>query len=177
MTCVSMSNAIAVLRRGLQYGIRLGRAVNLVCVPWLLLAIRIWLSQIVFAHRIMMMMMVVAGSGHVAPFTLDAAVQGVGPLLLASGLLTCPVALALLVETDWSLPGLNAGSTLPEAALLAWLLVSGPGAAVWVCNVSCHSCHGQHGSVDRPRDVDGRSAFGFAAAPVVRRVRRRPAVV
>lgn len=121
-----MDNTIVVLRRGLQHGIRLGRAVNLVCVPWLLLATRIWLSQIVFVQRVMMMM--AAGGGHVVPFALDAAVQSVAPLLLASGLLTRPVALALLVETDWNPSGLNAGSTLPKAALLAWLLVTGPGA-------------------------------------------------
>ena len=119
MTRVWMDNPIVALRRVFKHGIRLGGAVNLVCVPWLLLSTRIWLSQVVFVHRIMMMM--AAGGGHVAPFALDAAIQGVGPLLLASGLLTRPVALALLVGTDWSPSGSNAGSPLPKAALLAWL--------------------------------------------------------
>jgi NADH:ubiquinone reductase (H+-translocating) len=106
---------------------RLGRALRTVCMPWLLLTARIWLSQVVFVHRIMMMM-TAAGGEHVASPALEAIVQGVGPLFLATGLLTRPIALALLVRTVWGpYAGLEAEMTGPKAALLVWLIVVGPG--------------------------------------------------
>jgi NADH dehydrogenase len=114
-----------VLRDILRRSSNLGETARAVCMPWLLLATRIWLSQVVFVHRIMMM---AAGGTHVAPPALEAAVHGVGPLLLAAGVLTRPIALALLVETALGSESvLDAGLTGPKAALLAWLVVMGPG--------------------------------------------------
>ena len=110
-------------RNSLRRAISLGGALRVVCMPWLLLAVRIWLSQVIFVHRVMMM----AGP-HTSPSVGEVIVQAVGPLLLATGLLTRPVALALLLEAVWG-PNtmLDAGLTGPKAALLAWLVVIGPG--------------------------------------------------
>jgi len=114
------------LRALLRPAVRLSRAARVVCMPWLLLAARIWLSQAIFVHRIMMMM--VPGDPPAAPPALETVVQSVTPLLLATGLLTRPVALALLVETFWGpYAGLEASTTVPKAALVAWLVVMGPG--------------------------------------------------
>ena len=121
-----MDSTILVLRRVLRHGSRVAHAAGLICTPWLLLSTRVWLSQVVFVHRIMMMM--APEADHATPFALEAAVQGIGPLLLAAGLLTRPIALALLIETVWNPLGWDASPTWPRAALLAWLLVTGPGA-------------------------------------------------
>jgi len=105
----------------------MGAATRTLCMPWLLLATRIWLGQVVWVHRIMIMML--AGGGQATPPGLDALLPGVLPLLLAAGLLTRPVALALLAETVWSpYAGSHADTIGPMAALLAWLVVIGPGA-------------------------------------------------
>src|ERR1700691_1434076 len=91
-----MDDTVRLLRRVIAQGNRLGRATDLIFSPWLLLATRVWLSQVVFVHRIMMM--VAAGGGPPPPFALEAVIQGVAPLLLATGLLTRPVAATLLAE-------------------------------------------------------------------------------
>jgi hypothetical protein len=123
-----MDDAVRLLRRVIEKGNRPGRAIDLIFTPWLLLATRVWLSQVVFVHRIMMMMVVGGpGSGHAAPFALVAAVEGIGPLLLATGVLTRPVVATLLAEAVLNPSGAEA-ATWPKAALLAWLLIAGPGA-------------------------------------------------
>jgi NADH:ubiquinone reductase (H+-translocating) len=93
-----MDEAIPLLRRVIEKGNRPGRAIDLIFKPWLLLATRVWLSQVAFVHRIMIMMAAAPGSGHAALFALVAAVEGIGPLLLAIGVLTRPVAVTLLAE-------------------------------------------------------------------------------
>ncbi|MEJ1976145.1 MAG: FAD-dependent oxidoreductase [Acetobacteraceae bacterium] len=96
-------------------------------MPWLLLGIRIWLGQIVLVQQIMTMMMQ-SGPGA-TPSGVGTALQGVGSLLLMAGLLTRPVALALLLEAGWMLSaGSGADPAGPKLALLAWLAVMGPGA-------------------------------------------------
>ena len=119
-----MDDTVRLLRRVIAQGNRLGRATDLIFSPWLLLTTRVWLSQVVFVHRIMMM--VAAGAGHALPFALEAVIHGVAPLLLATGLLTRPVAATLLAEAVL-IPQGSGAATWPKALLLAWLLVSGPG--------------------------------------------------
>lgn len=110
----------------------LSTATRTMCTPWLLLIARIWFGQVVFVHRIMAM----AASGHTSasvgglhvPSGLDAALQAILPLMLSVGLLTRPIALALLLETVWGGYGaLTVGAIGAKATLLAWLIVSGPG--------------------------------------------------
>src|ERR1700712_4617819 len=60
----------------------------------LLVVARIWLSQAIFVHHIMMMMR--AAEFSEAPPVGATLIQSVTPLLLASGLATRPVALLLL---------------------------------------------------------------------------------
>jgi hypothetical protein len=68
---------------------------GLIVRPGLLLVARIWLSQAIFVHQIMMMM---HGTGFSeAPPVEAMLIRSVTPLLLASGLATRPVALLLLV--------------------------------------------------------------------------------
>ena len=89
----------------------------------ILLAARVWLSQDVFLHQVMMMMR--AEGFAAAPSVGAALIRAVAPALLAVGLATRPVALLLLlgVGLDRSEPDL-AG---PQAILLAWLLIGGAG--------------------------------------------------
>ena len=89
----------------------------------LLLVARIWLSQAVFVHQIMAMMRATRFSE--APSVGSTLIQGVAPLLLASGLATRPVALLLLfgVGRDVS----EAHLAGPHALLLVWLLIGGAG--------------------------------------------------
>jgi NADH dehydrogenase/putative oxidoreductase len=89
----------------------------------LLLVARIWLSQAIFVHQIMMMMRA-TGFSSVPPVGATL-IQSVTPLLLASGLATRPVALLLLfgVGRDVS----EAHLAGPQAVLLLWLLIGGAG--------------------------------------------------
>ena len=61
----------------------------------LLLAARIWLSQAIFVHQIMMMMR--AEGFSEAPPVADTLIHSLAPLLLATGLATRPVGLLLLL--------------------------------------------------------------------------------
>jgi NADH:ubiquinone reductase (H+-translocating) len=116
-----------ITRSVLRRGVSLGRAVRAVSMPWLLLSARIWLGQVVFVHRIMMM--VAEGGGHAAPPALETTVEGVVPLLLAAGLVTRPLAAAVLVETVLRADApFDAAASAPKIALLTWLIVLGPGA-------------------------------------------------
>ncbi|MGH8781695.1 FAD-dependent oxidoreductase [Paraburkholderia sp.] len=103
------------------------------CVPLLLFLARLWFGQVVLVHRVMEM----ATDGNAAhatailrvPSAVEAATQGVLPLLLSVGLFTRPVAVILVMSmaVDASSP-LAAGAIGARLALLAWVVVNGPGA-------------------------------------------------
>ena len=114
------------LRDGFASLTRLSGLVAGVVGPWVLLAARIWLGQVVFVHRIMAMMH--DGSLHAPVPALPALWQAAVLLLLAAGLLTRPVALALLVEAIVTAQDASAlALTGPRAAILVWLVVLGAG--------------------------------------------------
>ncbi|HEX9464214.1 MAG TPA: NAD(P)/FAD-dependent oxidoreductase [Alphaproteobacteria bacterium] len=115
------------------------RVVQGVSMPWLLLGTRLWLGQVVLIQQAMAMMLAShawqggAGGGGLATALplggLGDTLHVLGPLFLMTGLLTRPVALAMLIElTSQGLAEPSAQSAAPEIALLAWLLVVGPGA-------------------------------------------------
>jgi NADH dehydrogenase FAD-containing subunit len=89
---------------------------------FLLLAARVWLSQAIFVHQIMMMMR--AEGFAEAPSVRGTLIRSIAPLLLATGLATRPVALALVLGV-----GQDPGDHLagPQAILLIWLLIGGGG--------------------------------------------------
>ena len=90
---------------------------------FLLLAARIWLSQAIFVHQIMMMMR--AGGFAEAPSAGATLIRSIAPLLLATGLVTRPVALLLVLGVGQSLAGTHLAG--PQAVLLIWLLIGGAG--------------------------------------------------
>jgi NADH dehydrogenase FAD-containing subunit len=90
----------------------------------LLLATRIWLSQTVFVHGLMMMMMSAGGFTR-APSGWATLMQGIDPLLLAMGLATRPVALILLLGIG--VEGAGSDLTWPRVVLLIWLAARGAG--------------------------------------------------
>jgi NADH:ubiquinone reductase (H+-translocating) len=90
----------------------------------LLLAARIWLSQAIFVHQIMMMMVRTEGLVEVPPVGATL-IRSVAPLLLATGLATRPVALLLVLGVGQDLSGVHLAG--PQAILLIWLLVGGAG--------------------------------------------------
>ncbi|WP_428394246.1 NAD(P)/FAD-dependent oxidoreductase [Lichenicoccus sp.] len=89
----------------------------------LLLVARVWLSQAIFVHQLMTMMHA-RGFAETPPVGVTM-VQGVAPLLLATGLLTRPV--ALLLALGVGLDDAGAMLTKPRLLLLAWLAVGGSG--------------------------------------------------
>jgi NADH dehydrogenase FAD-containing subunit len=96
---------------------------GLIVRPGLLLVARIWLSQAIFVHQIMMMM---HGTGFSeAPPVEAMLIRSVTPLLLASGLATRPVALLLLVGAGQDASEAHLAG--PQALLLVWLLIGGAG--------------------------------------------------
>jgi NADH:ubiquinone reductase (H+-translocating) len=110
----------------------LGATTRTLCMPWLLLIARIWFGQVVLVHQIMTMgegsHAAVSFAGLQVPSGPDAAVRAVMPLLLSAGLLTRPIALVFLLETVWGDFGaMNSSALGTKVALLAWLVVSGPG--------------------------------------------------
>ena len=122
---------------------RAGQFLGGVVQPWAALAVRLWLAQAFLAPQVAAMMGLRLNQGlaaplgpgwwsglamHVAQSGFGAAVQALCPLLVAAGLLTRPAAMAMLIEAvlvplpPWS------GALRPFwIALLAWLVVSGPG--------------------------------------------------
>lgn len=88
-----------------------------------LLVARIWLSQAIFVHQIVMMMR--AAGFSQAPSVGAALIRSVAPLLLASGLATRPVALLLLLGVGQGVSGAPLAG--PQALLLVWLLIGGAG--------------------------------------------------
>jgi len=89
----------------------------------LLLAARIWLSQAVFVHQIIMMMR--AGGFSEAPPAGEMLIRSVAPILLASGLATRPVALILVLGAGEGLSGAPLAGA--QAVLLMWLVIGGAG--------------------------------------------------
>ncbi|MCP3716295.1 NAD(P)/FAD-dependent oxidoreductase [Paraburkholderia sp. CNPSo 3281] len=108
--------------------VRVAPKVRALCMPWLLLATRVWFGQVVLVHQIMAMAQGdqggLTGAGLHAPSSVEAALHGIVPLLLTAGLLTRPIALVLLVGGYGSIALGPGGATL---VLLAWLVVLGPG--------------------------------------------------
>jgi NADH dehydrogenase FAD-containing subunit len=90
---------------------------------FLLLAARIWLSQAIFVHQIMMMMR--AEGFAEAPSAGATLIRSIAPLLLATGLVTRPVALLVVLGVGQSLAGTHLAG--PQAVLLIWLLIGGAG--------------------------------------------------
>ncbi|HUN43041.1 MAG TPA: NAD(P)/FAD-dependent oxidoreductase [Acetobacteraceae bacterium] len=117
-----MENASAAL----EVITRLGRGaaiVGNVVQACLLLTARIWLSQATVVHQVMMMM-----RAHVSMEVLPVGatlLQSVAPLLLATGLLTRPVALCLGLGVG--LQGAAPHWNNPRTILLIWLLLQGAG--------------------------------------------------
>ena len=90
---------------------------------FLLLTARIWLSQAIFVHQIMIMMR--AEGFAEAPSAGATLIRSIAPLLLATGLATRPVALLLVLGVGQSLAGTHLAG--PQAVLLVWLLIGGAG--------------------------------------------------
>jgi NADH dehydrogenase FAD-containing subunit len=90
---------------------------------FLLLAARVWLSQAIFVHQIMMMMRA-AGFAE-APSAGATLIRSVAPVLLATGLATRPVALILVLGVGQSLDRPHLAG--PQTILLIWLLFGGAG--------------------------------------------------
>jgi NADH dehydrogenase/putative oxidoreductase len=90
---------------------------------FLLLAARVWLSQAIFVHQIMMMMR--AEGFAEAPSAGATLIRSIAPLLLATGLATRPVALILVLGVGQSLAGTHLAG--PQSILLIWLLIGGAG--------------------------------------------------
>jgi NADH:ubiquinone reductase (H+-translocating) len=132
-----MRDVTDTLRRAVRQAFRFGSAIRTVSNPWLLLACRLWLGQLTLIRAVMVMMAGIAppGSGAETGHDLSAILLGLeglfdaaGPLLLMAGLLTRPVASALVVQAVWSaLEGHTAAASMPALALLVWLIVNGPG--------------------------------------------------
>jgi NADH dehydrogenase FAD-containing subunit len=105
-----------------------GGTIQRLGTPWFLLATRIWIGQVIFVHQIMGM---VEGESqgvlHGAlpfPSSVDVTLHGAVPLLLSFGLLTRPLAIALLAGASTTVMGTAQGIVSP---LLIWLVVAGPG--------------------------------------------------
>jgi len=89
-----------------------------------LLAARIWLSQAVFVHQIMMMMMHAEGFTE-TPSAGATLIRAGAPLLLATGLMTRPVALILALGIGQDLAATHL--TSPRTILFIWLIMAGAG--------------------------------------------------
>jgi NADH dehydrogenase/putative oxidoreductase len=105
-----------------------GQRMRRLGMPCFLLTSRIWIGQVVFAHQFMAMvqqgMNAQPGGPLHVPDSLATALHAVAPLLIAAGLLTRPLAAALLISDltahSWFLDG-------AEPSILIWLVVAGAG--------------------------------------------------
>src|SRR3984885_5961503 len=101
--CASLLERVSA---GLEDWVAIGRSVAVagnVIHAVLILTARIWLSQAIFVHQIMMMMR--AEGFAEAPSAGAALIRSVAPLLLATGLASRPVALALVLGVGQRLAG------------------------------------------------------------------------
>jgi NADH dehydrogenase/putative oxidoreductase len=103
-------------------GRRWARPAGSVAQTVLLLAARVWLSQVIFIHQLMAMMH--AGGFAEVPSAGATLLRGVAPMLLVTGLLTRPVALLLAFGIGSDVGAMLTG---PELVLLAWLAIGGAG--------------------------------------------------
>ncbi|HXA54895.1 MAG TPA: hypothetical protein VNV37_08485, partial [Solirubrobacteraceae bacterium] len=121
--CASLLERVSA---GLEDWVAIGRSVAVagnVIHAVLILTARIWLSQAIFVHQIMMMML--AEGFAEAPSAGATLIRSVAPLLLATGLATRPVALFLVLGVGQRLAGEHLAG--PQAILLIWLLIGGAG--------------------------------------------------
>jgi uncharacterized membrane protein YphA (DoxX/SURF4 family) len=116
------------LRNLLRVLTGVGQSMRRLGMPCFLLASRLWIGQVVFAHQFMAMMQQgtngqPGGPLHV-PDSITTALHAVAPLLIAAGLLTRPVAVIVLLGSlaarTWFLDG-------AESSILLWLVVAGAG--------------------------------------------------
>ena len=114
------TRAVLAAVSGLGRSVTIGGNVAFAC---LLLVARIWLSQAIFVHQVMMIML--APGALEAPQIETMLIRSVVPLLLATGLLTRPVALFLALSGGFENVGVQL--TGPRALLLIWLLAQGAG--------------------------------------------------
>jgi NADH:ubiquinone reductase (H+-translocating) len=121
---LGVEHASAVVEAGTAVG-RWATVAGGVAEAALLLAARIWLSQTIFVHQIIMMMMMRADGFSAAPPVEATLIQSIAPLLLAAGLVTRPVALLLLLGLGQDTAGVHLAS--PQAILLIWLTIGGAG--------------------------------------------------
>lgn len=120
---------------------RLDEIINLLGMPWLLLACRLWLGQTVLVSRVMPMMIAATHTWPDATYQHTLAnlsvaggvrdvVEVIAPVSLMFGLLTHPAALILLLQAAAAAAN-DAGGTvralLEVAPLLAWLAAVGAG--------------------------------------------------
>jgi NADH dehydrogenase FAD-containing subunit len=121
--CASLLERVSA---GFEDWVAVGRRVTIagnIVHAFLLLAARVWLSQAIFVHQIMMMMR--AEGFTEAPSAGATLIRSIAPLLLATGLVTRPVALLLVLGVGQSLAGTHLAG--PQAILLIWLLIGGAG--------------------------------------------------
>jgi NADH:ubiquinone reductase (H+-translocating) len=128
-----MSDATRVLQHATQVTARLGNAIESLSAPWLLLGSRLWLGQIILVRQAMAMMVshdsagapAVTGALH---WNIESGIWLVAPFGLTIGLLTRPIALALLLRAFLSTVGaIGVTAELPSAVLLVWVFAAGPG--------------------------------------------------
>jgi NADH dehydrogenase FAD-containing subunit len=121
--CASLLQRVSA---GLEGWVAIGRSVAIagnIVHAVLLLTARIWLSQSIFVHQIMMMMR--AEGFAEAPSVGATLIRSAAPLLLAAGLITRPVTLLLVLGVGQGLAGSHLAG--PQAILLIWLVMGGAG--------------------------------------------------
>ncbi len=130
-----MSDATRRLRHTADVAARLGGVVERLSAPWLLLGCRLWLGQIMLVRQAMAMMVAAhpawaQGATGAASWNIESGFWLVAPLGLMIGLLTRPIALALLLRAVAVLPTVSTvgvAAELPTAVLLIWVVAAGPG--------------------------------------------------
>jgi NADPH-dependent 2,4-dienoyl-CoA reductase/sulfur reductase-like enzyme len=122
LSSLAVRDSLPDFREHLATLIKVTASLSVVATSGVVLAARLWLSQAVFVHGLMVMMQA-EGFSH-EPSGWSALAQGVLPVLLTVGLLTRPVALLLLVGSGI---GLHHELSGPQIVLLIWLLVQGAG--------------------------------------------------
>jgi hypothetical protein len=134
-----MIDATRALRHFVRLSYRLGGLVQALSTPWLRLGCRLWLGQLLLVQQVMSMMTAAihtqpdaAGEHGLVSVYIHYGLEGtpcvVGTFFLMFGLLTRPVALLLLLHAvQLVFEGGSSGRLSPAIALLAWLIVAGPG--------------------------------------------------
>jgi hypothetical protein len=89
----------------------------------LLVVGRVWLGQTVFLHMVFAMMQEVGFHESLLPW--ESLLQGIAPALLTAGVFTRPIALVLLIQTAFSIAGMEIDGQ--QVAVLCWLVIRGAG--------------------------------------------------